>query len=244
VLNCCEELPGVWSWEENDIPFPIIIEYLKSFENNKSKNLKLAYIASNFHQYCTAYGLNVDRKQVVKKLYENKCPINNQEDLDMALQHIVVFINDEYYVEEAIFSEYGSRYKLRYYNSTQNGLGKPLTEEELKKPDFIDEEGRLFEAKMCWEAKASKFKSDANLYYEIDPNNFNEKDFLAAFNKLPQAKAMHKAPWCFCLVKKKATFGYLIGVGIQKQNGINCGISAKLIGPLNVQYFKANPKFI
>jgi hypothetical protein len=244
VLDHCEELPGIWSWEK-DIPFPDIIEYLSSSENNKSKNLKLAYIASNCYQYCSAYGLNAERKQVVKKLYENKLPINNQKDLDMALKHIAVFINDEYYVEEAILREFGPRYKLQYFNNTHNGLGRPLTKEELREPDFINKDGYWFEAKMCWEDAASQFKgNDANLKYEIDPNSFSEEEFLKAFNKLPQVKAMHKAPLCFCLVKKKATFGYVIGIEIKKINGVNCGTSAKFLGPITVNYFKVNSKFV
>jgi hypothetical protein len=245
VLDFCEELQGVWSWGE-DIPFPDIIEYLASFENNKSKNLKLAYIASNFYQYCSAYGLNDERKQVVRQLYAKKQPVNNQKDLDMALKHIEVFINDEYNVEEALLhSEYGTHYKLQYYNNTHGGLGRPLTWEELQEPDFINEDGYLFEAKMCWEEAASKFKgNEANIKYEIDPKNFNEQKFLDAFNELPQTKAMHKAPLCFCLVKKKATFGYVIGVTIKKIDGVNCGTSAKFLGPLKVNYFRANSKFI
>lgn len=239
MLDLCEELSGVWSWGI-DIPFPDIIEYLESFENNKSKNLKLAYIASNFYQYCKAYGLNAERKQVVKKLYEAKHPINNQKDLDMALKHVAVFVNDEYYVEEAILNEYGPRYKLRYYNNTHNGLGRPLTREELQKPDFIDEEGHLFEAKMCWETAASKYPSEATLDYMIDPNNFDEKAFLDAFNKLAQVKAIHKAPWCFCFVKKNVTTGYLVGVDIKNKHGVK----AKLLGPMNVKFLRANPKFI
>ena len=240
-MNRCEELPGVWGWGEEDIPFADIIEYLESFENNKSKNLKLAYIACDFYKYSKAYGLDADRKQVVKKLYENKQPIDNQNDLDMALKHHVVFITDEHYVEEAILnSEYGSRYKLCYFNTTHGGLGRPLTKEELRQPDFINEDGYEFEAKMCWETKASKFPGSATLDYTIDPNDFNEEAFLNAFNKLDQVKAMHKAPWCFCLVKKCATFGYLVGVGIQNKRGI----SAKLLGPLNVKFLRANPKFI
>lgn len=243
MLDFCEELQGVWSWDA-DIPFPDIIEYLKSFENNRSKNLKLVHIASNFYQYCSAYGLNDERKQVVKKLYENKQPINDQVILDMAIKHIVVFTNDEYNVEEAILEKLGPRYKLRYYNNTHNGLGRPLTKEELQEPDFIDEDGHWFEAKMCWEARASKFESDANLKYEIDPKNFNAEEFLKAFNQLPQTKAMHKAPWCFCLVKKTATFGYVIGVEIRKVNGINRGISAKLLDSLVVDFLRAEPKHI
>lgn len=245
MLDFCKELPGVWSWGE-DVPFPDIIEYLTSSENNKSKNLKLVHIASNFYQYCPAYGLNDERKQVVKKLYENKQPINDQVILDMALKHITVFINDEYCVEEAILnSEYGTRYKLQYYNNTHSGLGRPLTWEELQEPDFINEDGYLFEAKMCWEDAASRFKgNDANLKYEVDPDTFNEKKFLEAFNKLPQVMAMHKAPLCFCLVKKRATFGYVIGIKIEKINGVNRGTSAKFLGPLNVNYFRANSKFI
>lgn len=244
MLDFCKELPGVWSWGE-DVPFPDIIEYLTSSENNKSKNLKLVHIASNFYQYCPVYGLNDERKQVVKKLYENKQPINDQVILDMALKHITVFINDEYCVEEAILnSEYGTRYKLQYYNNTHSGLGRPLTWEELQEPDFINEDGYLFEAKMCWEANASKFTSDANIDYEIDPKNFNEETFLKAFNKLPQVKAMHKAPLCFCLVKKKATFGYVIGIRIEKTDGVNYGTSAKFLGPLKVDYFRANSKFV
>jgi hypothetical protein len=243
MLDFCEELPGIWSWDA-DIPFPDIINYLGAIENNKSKNLKLVHIASNFYQYCSAYGLNEERKQIVKKLYKDKRPINDQIILDMAIKHISVFINDEYNVEEAILKAFGPRYRLRYYNNTHGGLGRPLTWEELQEPDFIDEDGNCFEAKMCWEAKASQFKSDANINYEIDPENFNEKEFLKAFNKLPQAKAMHKAPLCFCLVKKKATFGYVIGIKIQKINGVNCGVSAKFLGPLKVNYFKANSKFI
>lgn len=245
MVDFCKELPGVWSWGE-DIPFPDIIEYLTSSENNKSKNLKLVHIASNFYQYCPAYGLNDERKRVVKKLYENKQPINDQVILDMALKHITVFINDEYYVEEAILnSEYGTRYKLQYYNNTHSGLGRPLTWEELQEPDFINEDGYLFEAKMCWEDAVSRFKgNDANLKYEVDPDTFNEKKFLEAFNKLPQVSAMHKAPLCFCLVKKRATFGYVIGIKIEKINGVNRGTSAKFLGPLNVNYFRANSKFI
>ncbi len=240
MLDYCEELPGVWSWEE-DIPFPDIIEYLESFENNKSKNLKLARIACNFYQYSQAYGLNTAGKQRVKKLYEDKCPINDQKDLDMALKHHVVFVNDEYYVEEAILhSEYGSRYKLRYYSDTHGGLGRPLTKEELREPDFVNEDGYEFEAKMCWETAASKYPSTATLDYTIDPSNFNEVEFLKAFNKLDQVKAMHTAPWCFCLVKKHATFGYLVGVGIQNGQGV----SAKLLGPLHVRFLRMTPKFI
>lgn len=243
MLDFCEELPGVWSWGE-DVPFPDIIEYLTSFKNNKSKNLKLVHIASNFYQYCPAYGLNDERKQVVKKLYENKQPINDQVILDMAIKHIVVFINDEYNVEEAILKKFGQRYKLRYYNNTHNGLGRPLTKEELQEPDFIDEDGHWFEAKMCWETSASQYPGKATLDYTIDPDNFDEKMFLTAFNKLAQVKAMHKAPWCFCLVKKSATYGYVVGVEIRKVNGINCGISAKLLDSLDVDFLRANHKFI
>lgn len=239
MLNFCEELPGVWSWEE-DVPFPDIIEYLESFENNKSRNLKLAHIACNFYQYSQAYGLDETGKDRVRKLYEAKHPINNQKDLDMALKHVSVFANDEYYVEEAIFSKYGPQYKLQYYNNTHSSLGRPLTREELREPDFIDDCGRTFEAKMCWETAASKYPSKATLDYTIDPGNFNEKEFLDAFNRLDQVKAMHTAPWCFCLVKKRATFGYLVGVGIE--NGY--GTSAKLLGPLDVKFLRANPKFI
>ena len=239
MTDFCEELPGVWSWDA-DIPFQDIITYLKSFENNKSKNLKLAYIASNFYQYCSAYGLKADRKKVVKELYKNKVPIDNQEDLNKAIKHIVVFVNDEHYVEEAILSTYGERYKLRYYNNTHSGLGRPLTKDELREPDFINEDGYEFEAKMCWETEKSRFPGETTLDYTIDPNNFNETDFLAAFNKLAQVKSLHKASLCFCLVKNRATFGYLVGVECPS----GTGVSAKLIGPLNVNFLRANDKFI
>jgi hypothetical protein len=241
-MDFCEELAGVWAWDTN-VPFPDIIEYLSSYENDKSKNLKLAYIASNFYQYNTSYGLNDERKAVVKNLYENKRPINNQRDLDMALNHVKVFVNDEYFVEEAIHnSEYGIRYKLQYSNDTHGGLGRPLTYEELRKPDFTSEDGYEFEAKMCWETVASIYPGKATLDYSIDPdpNKFDETAFLEAFNKLEQAKALHKAPLCFCLVKKSTTFGYL--VGIKCPNGK--GISAKLLGPLEVNFLRPKQKFI
>lgn len=239
MLDFCEELPGVWSWDE-DIPYPDLIKYLESAENNKSKNLKLAYIASHFYKYSDAYGLDDEGKQRVRKLYESKHQLDNQRDLDMIQKHYGVFINDGHYVEEAILSVYGPKYKLQYYNNTHNGLGRPLTQEELREPDFIDNEGRHFEVKMCWEASASKFESNANLKYEIDPKNFNEKEFLAAFNELPQTKALHKAPWCFCLVKKRATFGNLVGVTIDKR----CGVKAKLIGPLEVKFMRIDTKYV
>ena len=243
-MTTCEELSGVWSWDA-DIPFPELINYLTSFETNRSKNLKLAFIASNLYQYCEAYGLSPERKAIVKALYKEKQPINSQEDLDRALKHISVFINDEYFVEEAILKKYGAKYKLHYFSDTHGGLGKPLTWEELKEPDFIDEDGHWFEAKMCWEASASKFKNNkANLDYTIDPDSFNEQAFLAAFNKLPQLQALHNASWCFCLVKKTVTFGYVVGIEIQKTNGVNCGISAKLLDPLTVNFIRANQKFI
>lgn len=239
-MDYCEELPGVWSWDI-DIPFPDIIEYLSSFENNKSKNLKLAYIASNCYQYCKAYGLSPDRKAIVKTLYRDKRPIDNQQDLDMALKHINVFINDEYYVEEAILnSQYGAYYKLQYNNTTHNGLGRILTREELKQPDFKNADGFEFEAKVCWESTASKFPGTSTLNHTIDPENFDEQAFLKAFNELDQVKALHTASLCFCLVKKRATFGYLVGV--ECPNGH--GISAKLIGPLYVNFLRANPKFV
>lgn len=243
MTNCCKELPGVWAWDI-DTPFPDIIEYLESCENNKSKNLKLAHIASNCYQYCNAYGLTRERKNVVKKLYENKQPINNQADLDMSIKHIAVFINDEYYVEEGILhSEYGPRYGLQYYNGTHGGLGKLLTKTELKKPDFVNEAGYEFEAKMCWETEASKYPGEATLNYIINPDNFDEKKFLAAFNELAQVKAMHTAELCFCLVKKRATFGYLVGVTFENGKGK----TAKLLGPLSVRYLpeaKINKKFV
>ena len=236
----CEELSGVWGWNK-DIPYQDIIKYLESFENNKSKNLKLAYIASNFYQYSKAYGLSPERKQVVKELYKNKHPINNQQDLDMSIKHVVVFINDGYLVEEAIrASEYGKRYKLQYHNDTHSGLGRPLTKKELGQPDFINEDGYEFEAKSCWETTASKYPSTATLDYTIDECNFNEAEFLAAFNKLDQVNALHTAPLCFCFVRKRATFGYLVGV----QCSYGQGISAKLLGPLKVKFLRANPKFI
>jgi hypothetical protein len=97
---------------------------------------------------------------------------------------------------------------------------------------------------MCWEASASKFESDANLKYTIDPDNFNEQAFLAAFNELPQLKAIHNAPWCFCLVKKTVTSGYVVGIEVQKINGVNRGVSAKLLDPLTVNFIRANQKFI
>lgn len=242
MQNFCEELSGTWGWDK-DTPFPDIINYLISSENNKSKNLKLAYIASNLYQYCRAYGLTTDRKAVVKDLYKNKLAITEQDDLNMAIKHVAVFINDEYFVEEAILQEYGSQYKLSYSNSTHNGLGRILTKEELKQPDFINEDGYEFEVKMCWETENSKFPSPATLDYIVDPNNFNEEDFLKAFNKLSQVKALHEASLCFCLVKKRATFGYLIGVHCE-----NCkGTKAKFIGPLAVSYLpeaKINKKFV
>lgn len=242
-MTICEELTGVWSWGV-DVPFPELIAYLTSFENNPSKNLKLAAIASNFHQYCNAYGLNKEQKALVKALYAAKQAINNQTILERAVKHVTVFINDEYFVEESILKKYGAKYKLRYFSDTHKGLGRPLTWEELQEPDFIDEDGHWFEAKMCWEASASKFESDANLKYTIDPDKFNEQDFLVAFNKLPQLKALHNASWCFCLVKKTATFGYVVGIEVQKINGVNCGVSAKLLDPLTVNFIRANQKFI
>jgi hypothetical protein len=242
-MNICEELTGVWSWDA-DIPFPELIAYLTSFENNPSKNLKLTAIASNFYQYCKAYGLNEEQKALVKALYAVKQAITDQTLLERALKHITVFINDEYFVEEAILKKYGAKYKLRYFSDTHRGLGRPLTWEELQEPDFIDEDGHWFEAKMCWEASASKFESDANLKYTIDPDNFDEQAFLAAFNKLPQLKAIHNAPWCFCLVKKTVTFGYVVGIEVQKINGVNRGVSAKLLDPLTVNFIRANQKFI
>lgn len=239
-MTICKELPGVWAWDV-DTPFPDIIEYLKSFDNNKSKNLKLAYIASNCYQYCKAYGLTPERKEVVKKLYENKQPINNQEDLDMSIKHISVFVNDEYYVEEGILhSEYGSRYGLRYNSDTHGGLGRILTKNELKKPDFVNNDGYEFEAKMCWETEASKYPGETTLDYTIDTANFDEKKFLEAFNRLAQVKAMHTAELCFCLVKKRATSGNLVGVTLENGKGV----SAKLLGPLTVKFLKANDKFI
>ena len=242
-MTICEELTGVWSWDA-EVPFPELIAYLTSFENNPSKNLKLTVIASNFHQYCKAYGLNDEQKAVVKALYAVKQAINDQTILERALKHIIVFINDEYFVEEAILKKYGAKYKLRYFSDTHQGLGRPLTWEELKEPDFIDDAGHWFEAKMCWEASASKFESKANLDYIVDPDNFNEQAFLTAFNKLPQLQAMHNASWCFCLVKKTVTFGYVVGIEIQKINGANCGVSAKLLDPLTVNFIRANQKFI
>ena len=240
MINFCEELPGVWAWGI-DTPFPDIIEYLKSFENNKSKNLKLAYIASNCYQYCKAYGLTPDRKEVVKKLYESKQPVNNQTDLDMSIKHITVFVNDEYYVEEGILhSEYGARYGLRYNSDTHGGLGRLLTKNELRKPDFINTDGLEFEAKMCWETEASKYPGKTTLDYTIDPDRFDDEKFLKAFNKLDQVKAMHTANLCFCLVKKRATFGNLVGVILENGKGV----SATLLGPLTVKFLKANDKFI
>ena len=240
MINSCKELSGAWAWDI-DTPFPDIIKYLTSCENNKSKNLKLAYIASNCYQYCKAYGLTPDRKEVVKKLYENKQPINNQKDLDMSIKHISVFVNDEYYVEEGILhSEYGSRYGLSYNSDTHGGLGRVLTKSELRKPDFINNEGYEFEVKMCWETEASKYPSEATLDYTIDPSNFDEEKFLEAFNSLAQVKAMHTAKLCFCLVKKRATFGNLVGVIFENGKGA----SAKLLGPLTVKFLRAKDKFI
>jgi hypothetical protein len=239
VLDFCKELPGVWGWDE-DIPYPDLIEYLESFENNRSKNLKLARTACNFYKYSEAYGLDEAGKQRVRKLYENKQPLDNQKDLDMALKHCAVFVNDGYYVEEAVLSSYGPKYKLRYANNTHAGLGRPLTKEELRKPDLVDDVGRRFEVKACWETAASKYPGKATLDYVIDPKNFNEEQFLEAFNKLSQVKALHTAPWCFCLAKKRATSGYLIGVTIENGRGVK----AKFIGPLDVKFLKASPKFI
>jgi hypothetical protein len=84
VLDCCKELTGCWSWD-TDIPFSDIITYLSSYENDPSKNLKLAYIASNIYQRNKAYGLSPERKKVVKALYKNKLPLDNQDDLDNPL---------------------------------------------------------------------------------------------------------------------------------------------------------------
>lgn len=242
ILNePCIELPGVWSWDA-EIPFEDIIAYLTSSENNKSKNLKLMNIASYLYQYNDAYGLNPTQKARVQKLYANKQPIQLQADLDSGLKHIKVFINDEYFVEEAMLRVYGSKYKLRYYNEkTHRGLGRKLTKSELQEPDFITDSGTRIEAKMCWEKANSKFPdSTANLDYSIDPANFNEDLFLMAFNKLPQKNALHTASFCMCLVKKSATFGYVVGVTCP--NGT--GIYAKLLGELNVDFINVNDKFV
>ncbi len=228
----CQELSGVWAWDA-EVPFPELINYLLSTENNPSKNLKLAYTASLMYQYNDTYGLTPDRKLVIQNLYANKMPVNSQKDLTDAIEHIKVFINDEYYVEEAILhSIWGKRYKLRYNNDTHNGLGKILTKEELRAPDFINDSGITFEAKTCWEASSSKFESNANLNYIIDPDNFNSEEFLEAFNKLPQADALHDANCCLCLVKKRATSGFLIGINCRN----NKGTTATLLGELKVPY--------
>lgn len=240
IKESCPELTGVWSWEAT-IPFSDIIEYLTSNENNPSKNLKLMYIASNLYQYNEAYGLNSVQKNRVKKLYATKQPISIQEDLDSGLKHIKVFINDEFFVEEALLQAFGVAYKMKYFNETTHyGLGKVLTKKELKEPDFITEDGTRIEAKMCWESACSKFNSNANLDYSIDPNNFDATKFLTAFNKLPQTQALHTAPFCLCLVKKTTTFGYVVGVTCP--NGV--GIAAKFLGPLTVDYININDKFV
>lgn len=239
MQELCKELPGVWSWD-TDIPFADIIEYLESDENDKSKNLKIAYTASHFYQYCPAYGLSDDRKLVVQALYRNKQPLNNQQDLDRSVKHFTVFANDGHYVEEALLQEFGPVYGLQYYNDTHSGLGRILSKQELREPDFKNQDGYTFEAKMCWETTASKFPGEATLDYTIDPSNFVEKDFLDAFNELPQVKALHTAPLCLCLVKKRATFGYVVGVHIEN----NKGVKAKLIGPLSVKFLRAKQKYI
>ena len=239
MTHFCEELPGVWGWDAG-VPFPELIDYLTSFENNQSKNLKLAFIASNFYQYSSAYGLNDERKAVVRELYKNKLPLNNQQDLDMATKHIVVFINDEYYVEEGILKTFGDQFKLTYSNNTHKGLGRILTREELREPDFISENGEKFEAKMCWESEISKFPSEATLDYTVNPDNFEEDKFLEAFNKLSQVKALHTTPWCFCFVKKRATFGHVIGVDCRQ----GYGTSAVYLGPMTVKFIRANQKYI
>ena len=64
MLDFCEELSGVWSWG-TDIPFSDIIEYLKSSENNKSKNLKLVHIASNFYHSCYSFCHYLDEMYLV-----------------------------------------------------------------------------------------------------------------------------------------------------------------------------------
>jgi hypothetical protein len=240
VLDCCKELTGCWSWD-TDIPFSDIITYLSSYENNPSKNLKLAYIASNIYQRNKAYGLSPERKKVVKALYKNKLPLDNQDDLDNALKQISVFINDEYYIEEAILAQYGTKLGLQYNNSnTHSGLGRPLTQEELEEPDFINNKGTKIEAKMCWETENSKFPGSTTLDYTIDPLNFDEAAFNQAFSKLDQIKSLHKTRWCLCVVKKSATKGYLVGVECVGGKAIR----SKLFGSIKVLFLRPEQKQI